>query len=142
MPKATEVGAISSSILPDQLTPHGKGPPASSLGTLGQHHVNKSMGTYHTSRRVHLAVRHTLEISGAAPVVPRAVTDWPKGGQQVIDGFEVGGQHCFFPWRKRGRLNPRGTSIIRFFKKFKCAFITLEIIICYIYNKKMIQKYI
>lgn len=91
------------------------------------------MGTYHTARGVHPAVRHALEVASAAPIVPGAVANWPKGGQQVIDGFKVGGQHRFFPWRERGWLNPRDLWANRFLKT--CAFITFNSIY-YTYNQE------
>lgn len=71
-------------------------------------HPRDGRGTYHAARRVHLAVRHALEVAAAAAVVAGAVPDRPEGGEQVIDGFEVGGQHRFFPWREKAPLERAG----------------------------------
>lgn len=60
--------------------------------------------TYHAARRIHLAIRNALEVAGAAAVVAGAVPDRPERGEQIIDGFKVGGQHRFFPWREKARL--------------------------------------
>lgn len=65
--------------------------------------------TYHAARRVHLAIRNTLEVAGAAAVVAGAISDRPEGGEQVIDGFKVGGQHRFFPWREKAPLGLTGS---------------------------------
>ena len=113
--------------------PSQKGPPASSFGTRASTMV-MGKGTHHTPRGVHLTVRHTLEVASAAPVVPRAVTDGPKGGEQVVDGFEVRGQHRVLPWTERGRLNPRDTCITVLKLSLTC--ITFEIIIHRICNRE------
>jgi len=66
-------------------------------------------GTYHAARRVHLAIRNALEVAGTATVVAGAVSDRPEGGEQVIDGFKVRGQHRFFPWREKVPLGLGGS---------------------------------
>lgn len=68
-----------------------------------------SRGTYHAARRVHLAIRNALEVAGTATVVAGAVSDRPEGREQVIDGFKVGGQHRFFPWREKAPLGLAGS---------------------------------
>lgn len=112
MPKATEVDAMSTVILFHKIPRSGRCLEQASLAP-GPTPCSQANGTYHTSRGVYLAVRHALEVSCAATIVPRAVTHRPKGGQQVVDGFKVCGQHRFFPWRQNSWLNPRDTCIIR-----------------------------
>lgn len=96
VPKATEAVAMSSVMPFHEFPLTGRGLQQAALAP-GPAPRSWAHGTYHTSWGVYLAVRHALEVSSAAPVVPRAVPNRPKGGQQVIDGFEVCGQHCFFP---------------------------------------------
>ena len=119
--KATKVGATTLTRCP--LT---EGPLAGSLGT-GASTTFMGKGTYHTPRGVHLTVSHALEVARAAPVVPRAVTAGPEGGQQVVDGFKVRGQHRVLPWGERGWLNPRDIGITGLKLSLMC--ITFEIII-------------
>lgn len=97
-------------------------------------------GTYHTPRGVHLTVRHALEVASAAPIVPRAVTDGPEGGEQVVDGFEVCGQHRVLPWRERGLLNLRDICITALKLSLMC--ITLRSLFIIFVIEKMIQMLI
>lgn len=64
--------------------------------------------TYHAACRIHLAIRNALEVAGAAAVVAGAIPDRPERGEQIIDGFKVGGQHRFFPWREKAPLEAAG----------------------------------